>query len=672
MSFTVPTSEKAPKIERVSLNDWEKGTTSAYDDGRTPLAGLRTANDVMLTQDAILRPRPATVPYGPQPTGTILGEVYEFTIQDGLSRETWMISMQNVSGTTNVYVAKGEDSSWTLCTGKTYDNTAQAHFHQVAGVVLVLNGVDNLSYLDPSTMTITGYTALSDPSAPTLTTNTGLTGTTFNVYYAVTANSTVGETAGSSVLTVDVSTDRDSWDSATQSIKISWSAVTNAQSYNVYCGIAADGAGQATLYAIATGLDAATLSFTDNGTRAQDLTRPLPTANSTAGPKASRAASSNGRPFLVGDADNPYYVWRGGDFGFELDFSPANGGGYTPVGSGTKEPPIRVVAFRNGKGDAQVMVLQQGTNGFGKRSYLNPTTVTYGSSTFIVWQVTEDSGQDGTDSPDGVIVYGNNVYYPSRDGFKTTGTRPQLQNILSTDRVSNTIQDDISSINSSAMSKCVGMAHEGRLYWSLPIASDTNNQIWVLDLDRKGAWMEPWNLSADWVWLYNDNTGDTHHLVLIGNEIREFTYSAKTLDGDLPFPTSFSSGQIKFSEDNREWGRLLMVIFVLLRPQGNINFEVSAKTEDGIIPYTAMESFGASATRAGWSEPLSGWSSLRGWSEIVTVPTVLSSPTEEVVIEVDEDVQWFTYGMNSTEAGVDYNLSRVIGVYVNVGIKDLT
>ena len=56
-------------------------------------------------------------------------------------------------------------------------------------------------------------------------------------------------------------------------------------------GTSQNGAGMPTLYAIATGLDPAVLSFTDDGTKAQDLTRLLPTQNSTAGPKTSRGSS---------------------------------------------------------------------------------------------------------------------------------------------------------------------------------------------------------------------------------------------------------------------------------------------------------------------------------------------------------------------------------------------
>lgn len=673
----VPKATTPPPVKRVSVKNFLKGTVTAYDDGRTPAEGLRSSGNVMLTQDGTVRPRPSLTLYGPQPTGTILGEIFEFRARSGTTMTNWMITLQNVSGTTNVFIAKGEDTTWTKVTPAiTYDNSASAHFFQVADKVIITNGVNNLSYLDIATTTVVQFTALTTPSAPTVANNGSTDITTgtkpFTVYYAVTANSSVGETAGSATVSQAVTTDRDLWDPTKNSLKVTWTTVTGVKSWNVYMGVGTDGSGSPKLYLIASGIDKSQLSFVDDGSRAQDLTRVLPLNDSTAGPKATRGANINGRAWLVGDATNPFYVWRGGDPTFELDFSPANGGGFSIVGNGAKELPVKVIPFRDGKGTFQITVLTQGTSGHGKRFILTPDSLTYNGQTFTFYDVTEDNGQDGTDSPDGVISYNDSLWYPSRDGFKTTGTKPQLQNLLSTNRISNTIQDSIKTLNNSSMSKCVGVAFEGRLYWALPVGSSTNNEIWVLDLDRQGAWMKPWNISADWMTLYNDNTGTTHLLVLSGNKIYELSYVALTADNGTAFSTSGNSGQITFSDDSRVWGKLIQLIFVLLRPQGQINFSVSGKTEDSALAVVGTGAFTPTNTRAGWSEPGAGWSSLRGWSEIVTVPVSFNDATQEVAVEVDEDLQWFAYGWNTTDSGVDYSLADVIAEYVEIGIKDLS
>lgn len=666
MSFT-PKAITPPKIERISVKDFLSGTVTAYDDGRTPIKGLRGSGNVILDQDGTIRPRPSLVPYGPQPTGTILGEIFEF--KNVTTGKNWLATIQNVSGTAQLYIARGEDTSWTAVTGKTYSTTALAHFCQIGSKVLIMNGSDTLSYLDIPTTAVIPFTALTTPSAPTVTNNgsTDISGTTLNIYYAITANSTVGETIGSASTSKGVTIDRDLWDPTKHSLKVTWTAVTNAKSYNLYMAISAPG-GTPTLYLIKQNIDVNTLSFIDDGTYAQDTTHPIPTTNSTAGPIVSRGTVINGRVFLVGDSTNQYYVRYGGDYGFEIDFSPANGGGFVSVGNGTKELPVKVMPFRDGRGNSQITVLCQGTNGHGKRYVMTPDTLTIGTTQISFYDVTEDNGQDGTDSPDGVILYNDSLWYPSRDGFKTTGTKPQLQNILSTDRVSNTIQSDIKNLNNSSMNRCVGLGFEGRLYWALPVGSSSNNEIWVLDLDRKGAWMKPWSISADWMVLYNDNTGTTHFLVLSNNRIYELSYVALTADNGVAFSTLGNSGQVTFSDDSREWGKLIQLIFVLLRPQGNINFTVSGKTEDSSLATVGTGTFVPTTTIAGWSE--AAWGTY-AWSSFKAVPATFNGATQEVVVEVDEELQWYQYGWTTTDSGVDYQLSDVIAEFVKVGIKDL-
>lgn len=672
--FAPPKPSKAPKRKRTSNNNWLKGVVTDLDSSRAPIDGLVSAANVKLFQDGTIGPRPSLKRYGPQPTGVVLGEIFEFKKMTGLKSQQLMICVQKVDSTANVYIASGNDSAWTKVTGKNYDTTAKAHFLQVQSKILIMNGTDSLSYYDIETGNLTSYTPLPDPVAPTLTTNTGLSGTDFKVYYAITANSSVGETIGSPTLTVNVKEDRDVWNKDTQSIKIGWSAVAGAKSYNVYVGAGVDGGGDPTLYLIASGIEQSTTSFTDNGTRAQDPARPLPKFNSTAGPKVTRGTVVNGRPWLVGDADNPYYVWRGGDFTYELDFSPSNGGGYTPIGHGTKELPIAIKAFRDGKGDQKVTVLTQSTNGNGRRFLLSPREMTVGNVPLVIWEAAEDSGADGTDSPDALIVYNNSLFYPSRDGFKTTGTKPEIQNVLSTDRISNTIQRDISTLNTNAMDNAVGIPYEGALYFALPVASDENNEVWVIDLDRQGAWMKPWTIRADWMWLYNDDAGVTHFCILEDNKIYELTKKFYCNDDGTPFMTSGESGQIGFSDDELDWASLSRVVFRLIRPQGPITLTVVAETEDGPLTFNHFRDYSVTSTVTGWGEistiGLTGFGQF-GWGEVGNAPEDTGGATVDVEVEIDEEVNWWKYAWNTNDTGVKYQIGAVTAEYVNIGTKDI-
>lgn len=558
-------------------------------------------------------------------------------------------------------------------TGNYFNDLAEAHYFQIGNKVVIMNGSDPLSYLDINSAVVVPFTALTTPAAPTLSSD-GTGGSGFPITYRVTWNSTVGETDASAVLSVDTAKDRDTWSGSDNVVLNLPTIVGSVQSVNVYAGVVAGSE-----YLIASGISPSTTTFTDAGGTAmpQDFTRKFPVNNSTSGPKVSRGSNIGGRAFLVGDKDNPFYVWWGGDPTFELDFTPANGGGNVPVGNGSKDLPTVVKGFRDGKGTSQVTVLCQGTNGDGKRFILTPDQATIGSTILSFYDVTEDNSQDGTDSPDGVIAYGTDLHYPSRDGFKTTGTLPQIQNVLSTRRTSNTIQDSLKNLNNSAMNGCVGLAFEGRLYWALPVNSSTNNEIWVLDLDRKGAWMKPWSIPADWMLLYNDNTGNTHHLILSDNQIYDLSYSALTTDDGIPFQTNGQSGEIYFSDDKRMWAQLLQVVIVLAAPQGQMNWQITGKTEDSNLQALGDPTVFTADTNtsvAGWGEVnpgIIGWAE-NAWSEVSLIPTDSSSATQELVIEVDEEVQWASYSWTTTSAGVRYGVSDVILEYVETGVKDLS
>lgn len=668
-----PRATKAPDIKRKSVLDWSVGTVTDYDSRRIVEDALKSSVNMVLEQNGVIRPRPSLKEFNPQPLGEIIGELFECKVVSGATTTFYLVSMQIVSGNAYVCYCKGEDLAWTKITTKTYTKTAPAHFVQIGNKVLVMNGADPLSYVDLSNWSITSFTKLDDPTVPTATA-TGLPGSGFVVYYAITANSSVGETAASPTDSVTIGTDRSEWDSATQYVDLSWSAVTDAVGYNVYMGTNTDGEGNPILYLIKANIDPSITSFKDDGSYASDIYRIAPTVNSTAGPKTTRGTVVNGRVWMVGDTDNPYYVWHGGDYGHEIDFSPDGyGGGYTVVASGTKEVPIAVMPFRRGQGDSTVVVLTQGSNGSGRRFQIGYSTFEYGNEQQVVWSPTEDSGRDGTDSPDAVVVYNNSLFYPSRDGFKTTGTMPSLQNILSTRTVSATIRDQVALLKSSAMGKAVGLVYENRIYWSLPVGSTDNNRVWVYYPEQKGAWMTSWYLNVKWMTLYNDNSGNTHFLLYCADgKLYELDRAAATADGGEPFETDMTSGMVQFSKDGRDWSRLIQIVFTLLRPKGEINIEVTAMTEDGEMKYKQTVNPAEGYRVIGWSQVVQTSPRLAGWSRLTESPEDTPQEYVDVYIEIDEDVQWFMYNVHTSKKGVDYKMSSVVAEHVPIGIKDLS
>lgn len=777
--------KKLPTISTTKLDSWVGGVNTSLDDGRTPQDGLRSASNLILDQDGVVRPRPSLQRYLPQPIGTVLGRTFEFRQLDGLTPTNWLINLQKIAqneiqtititgtptggsftltysgqttsaiaynasaatvqaalealsniavgdvactggtlpgtavkvtftgvfantdvalmtatsgltgGTTPAititetkkggdtayaYVAKPDDITWTKCDGGDsieFSPTASGRFFQIADKIAILTGTDTLAYFDISTLNTTPavvtFTAIANAGAPTIV-NSGstdiTTGTTpYTIYYAVTANSTIGQSTGT-YASKAINKQRSQWDKTVNGLKITWTPITDAQSYNIYCAVTADGDANPQLFLLANALSADSTTYIDDGSIGLGSLVQMPTANSTAGPKSKYGTAINGRLWLWGDPDEPYKVKYGGNFGYELDFSGANGSGYLAIGNGSTEIPAVVWNFRSGQGDPEIKVLTKGLSGSGKRYTITQQTVTLGDQSTAVWLPSEDYGFTGTDSPDALIVYGNSSYYPSRDGFKTTGTKPQLQNLLSTDTVSDTITPDLRMINWDAMDGCIGLGYEGRLYWCLPVGKTGNNQIWVLDIERKGAWMEPWNIAADDMFLVQDNDGYTHHVVLSGNVFYEFSYSTLTSDDGTAFSGGGSTGLHYFSEDGRVWVRLIRAVIEVLRPQGAVNFTLYGYTNKKRLEPIGTASFNETTAALGYGWNEAGWNTA-GWNDFTAVPDNTAKKSLDVPIKVNKDVRYISLSWSHTLPNTDYALSKLVTEEVNIGVKNL-
>ncbi len=678
----IPKPIKPLPIKTTDVDLWVDGVVTALDEGRLGVEALTEANNMILDEDGTLRPRPSLRLFGPQPTGTVLGKPGKFTIVNGTTRTRYLIIVQVVSGTAAAYIAKPEDTIWTMCSGETFNTSVPCTFVQGANKVLILNGTDDLTYLDlatvPSSPTLTRLVPLSNPTtAPTLS-ETGLTGSVYTVWYAYTYNSTVGETAGSTSAQQLVSIDRSGWNPSTESVSVTIpTPPTGVESWNLYCATTSNGASTPTLLLIAAGISPTQTSYIDNGSSPQLLNRSMPLINSTSGPLATRGVFINGRFFLYLDNNNPYNIAIGGDYGFELDFSPANGGDSLPVGYGTGELPTVVWNFRSGPGDPEIKCLTSGTPG--KRYTIAQSSVTYNGTQVEIWGAQEDYGLNGTEAAGSLISYEDSVYYLGWDSFYTTGTEPELQNLLHTKSVSQTLSllSDFASINQSELNLVDGTAWQQRLYWCLPIASNTNNQIWTLDLKRGGAWMKPWSLNCQGIMVIQDNLAQQHQLFLVNNSIYESTYELLTNDEGVIFPTGAGTGVIAFSADQRTWAQVMKIVITLLRAQGTINFTVLGWTMDssrtGLLETIGQYSFEnlPSILGYGWNQGPYNQQPMYPWNNFYSIPLDTVPLTADAVIPINQQIRYFLVQMNTDTKGCDFNVSNIIPLFVTVGVKNL-
>jgi hypothetical protein len=670
----IPAPSKPYNIKKISVLEWLKGYESTLDDDRKNQDGLKTSSNVWLQQNGTIRPRPSLSTYGTAPPGTVLGEIYPYVDSTSGTAVNKLICMCVVTGVANVYISQ-DGGAWTKCTGKNYSTSAKAHFEQVYNTVLVMNGSDNLSYFSCGTTVITPFTSLATPAITSATVSTNLTsGASIPIYYRVSAVNQ-GETAGSTDATATVNAVRSQWNLGGRSsdyVTLVWPRITSAQFYNIYCG---DQTGLE--YYLDTVQDPGTgsnVTYVDDNTINLNTNRLAPNGDSTAGPRVTRATNVLGQVFMVGDADNLYRIWFGGTGSTALDFSAFDGGGWVEVDKGGRDFPVKIHGFREGHGNPVATCLMQGTSGRGKIVHVAMVSTTVGSTVLTYAQIQEGNGQDGTVAPDGVIYAKDALWYPSKNAFKRTGSNPDLLNVLSTDNISDQIIPDAEGLNIKNMAACVGLEYQGRLFWAVPVNNTSNNQIWIYDLNRGGVWTNPWYINADWMCLYDDSSGNTHHLVLVNSIIYELSYKQLTTDGTSAFTVDIVSGLIKFAPDGIDWANVIDVTFVLERPQGSINITVSGKTLDS-SSYSSVgtTSFTSNATVVGWDESYwdrayaKGYNAGIGWDTIAKVPTITGTARTELTIEIDQQMQYLQFEVTSNTPGVDFQLADVVVRYVPIG-----
>jgi len=533
-------------------------------------------------------------------------------------------------------------------------------FTQTKSRVYVSNGVNTMSYYDISLGTIVTYTALAAPATPTLT-KAGLAATTYNYYYAVTATNNVGETAPVISGQIQVSKLRGSWTIGTDSITATSAAVTGAINYNWYIcttGLTAD------LQYVTT---TSNPSFTDDGSTTINIFKSPPVTDATAGPILSYLINANGQLFGCGDPTNAYKVWYSGKNDQAGNFSPGfgNSGGYIYGNYGGDSAPSVVKFFHDGRGNPLITILTRGVAGTGKFYHAQEATTSYGSSVIAYYQVYEANGQSGTISPFGVVESDNNIYYPTGPNFKSTGTQPNIVNVLTTNSVSQAIDPDVRQLNLAAMSKCVGLAYNGRIHWAVANGTSTNNEIWTLDLQRGGLWILRWTVPADWLFLYEDNSGVTHFCALVNNVIVEFTSSVQTTDQGVAFRTRVACGSLVWDDSGVAMAAIQSMYFKFLYPKGAIQINAYGVTEDNAGAQTlASSSYAVSVSNTGigqWD-----YSGQYSYGDDVGFINFYAQASGVQILEPDETLNELSWEIITTGANCDYTLSTVstIGVLI--------
>lgn len=632
---------KARRDINTHQNKFTKGYISTIDNSRRPTDSLSDLQNMEVVQDFVLRPRPPLVSYGTQPADTVIGRC--ISRYNSTRSIYWML---NVAGTGKLY-KQTDGGAYTVATGtNAYDDEAWAGGVQAKNKLYIYNGVDNLSYIDLSDNTGHVYTALATPGAPTVTMN-GATSTNYTYYYKITANNEVGESIASTAGSDTTNKQRDAWVENTDFMVLTWSSVAGATSYTVYIGDTATNCQE--LYTTSA------LTFTDYGTVAPNTFKLAPEGNSTEGAVFNHMYVDSRNSQLFGiTTDNKLYYSAAGTG----DFSPYNGGGWVAIDENGDTQLNYVTGFRNGKGDPVITVSARGAAGKGKLYHVTFESLTIGDQIIIYPNVTEANGQSGTYAPRATIKARDSITYPTGADFKSTGTSQNIVNILTTNTVSQVIEPDVENISLENLHKAVGLEYKDRLYYSLPVGSTENNQIWYMDSSRKNLWVLRWTVSAKDMWLYEDNTGATHFCVLVDNEILEFTRTGAQphQDNGTAWSSRVGFSSLVWDEDGIILGKIRNQYFKLLNPKGTVTASATAYNRMGISTSAGSDTFTVTTTPTGYDS----W--VYDTYEYDADPGVVESygkPVSVLTVKPKGLVSQLDWEVTADTAGSDYILSAV-------------
>lgn len=539
-SFPRPSTKQ--KILTSAQDSWIRGLNTLVSSTQIKPNELAQASDIMLVEDGKVKcPRDGQARYG-NTSGSRTTGLFTYYKSDGTKK------LLRSSGT-HLQVFNTSTSDWDNVSGYTYTTDLSTDGVTAYDRLYIVNGTDPLTYYDGTS--ITSFTAISDPAAPTPT-RTGSSGT-YTFSYKITAVTAVGETAASASGSTTLN---QSTLDASNYMTVAWSAVTNAIGYNVYGRT--DGNWTFIKYLEGNG----SVSFVDKGEITPSEVFTPPESNSTAGPVGTTVALYKDTIFVLGDPENPSRLYYSGGGDKINDFSISNGGGFIDISKNDGQKGTKTIVFKD-----SLLV-------FKERSLYQFNFTTSGLP-----QVTQVNPAIGCIAPKGVVAVENDVFFPSERGIFTVGNEAGFAfDVLRTNELSSRVRSIYQSIdpayiqNTSAVYATKGNSNLV-IFAYTPSGSTTNSAAIVYDRERLG-WYQ-WSTMTANCWVnYTDSTGTQH--TLYGDD--SGGYVNEILTGSDDFGTAIQGTFALRSEDFKlglaQYKKLKDLSIVLRQPTGTVSLTV--------------------------------------------------------------------------------------------------
>lgn len=530
---TFPTI-KETKIASVKLPNFLKGLNKLVSNTQIQSNELSEAVDVQLIEDGKVQcPRTGQAYYG-STSGSRVQGISGFYLSNGTTK------LVRSSGT-HLQVYNTGTGNFDNISGATYTTSLNTEMITAYDKLYVCNGTDALTYYDGST--ITTFTAVSTPGAPTATRTAGSAGS-FTFSYKITAVTAAGETAPSSAGTNTLT--QGTLDS-THYFTVTWSAVTNATGYNVY------GRKDGLWHFIASVEGNASNTYVDQGSvsDATVLASSLPPeGDTTGGPKGKYISLYKDTLFISGDPNNPSRLYYSGGGDKINDFNISNGGGFIDIAKNDGTVITGTKVFKN-----TLLVFKQ------------DSIYQFSFDTSGLPNVVQVNPAIGCIAPRSIIQVENDIYFASRRGIFTVGNEIGYAfDVLRTNELSAKVRSLYQGVDTNYRSNIAAVYATVNsvnivVFSYTPTGSTTNSRALVFDRDRM-AWYEWRNISAN-CWVQFIDT-DKSTKVLYGDDASG--YVKRILSGSDDFGSAIhgyfktgaqSFGGLNFYKTLRDWDIIL-------------------------------------------------------------------------------------------------------------------
>lgn len=466
--------------KKVYVYGFVKGVNKLQDESLIEDNELSNAKNAMMVVDGIIK-RTGTLNFGTESGSRVYGGIGFYTS----SGSRFIIR----EGGTAIKYYSG--STPTSISGATMTAAKRTEFAMARDTLYVENGTDNLVKVTVSggVPVATVFTALTTPGGVSVTPQ-GSAGTT-RYSYRISAVNATGETLASTSTTT---TTGNATLSTTNFNRTTWTAVSNATSYNVYGRkISADNGIGETLLANTTAT-----TYDDTGALTPSTIFTPPEGNSTGGQKGSMIIYAMGRLFVSGDSANPSRLYYSGAGTQIEDFSTAYAGGWVDVSKNDGDVITGIAYYQN------VVVV------FKRRSIWKFSFTTAGLP-----QLELITNEVGCESHRTVRVVNNDLWFLSKKDGRASVI--SLGNVNGYFNALRTIERSLkistgSYLDSSNLAQLSNAcAYYFRNLYILSVAhgsSSTNNRCYVWDT-RFNAWVGYWdNINANAFFTYNDDNGN--------------------------------------------------------------------------------------------------------------------------------------------------------------------